>query len=228
ENPEPEESEEPEDVVVETENNPRFTCQTANGQYTVMYTPEEQPDQAYPWAIPQQLGGGWTPEKRCNVIAQRLEQYRPDGLVELRTGVENTYDILCVTTQDDPSCRIVLTVPPGQDPEVVRDSVFRNLTVADSGQQTQGVPTFLPGRENNTVGNVLERVGEIFDLENASSDGRIQLGSPGAINLRPFLAPSDGGTGAYLQNSNSLPSQPPASRPTSNPGGRRLNPDNFR
>ncbi|NEO28560.1 MAG: hypothetical protein F6K03_17200, partial [Kamptonema sp. SIO4C4] len=41
ENPEPEESEEPEDVVVETENNPRFTCQTANGQYTVMYTPEE-------------------------------------------------------------------------------------------------------------------------------------------------------------------------------------------
>jgi len=34
---------------------PRFTCQMHNGQYTVMYSPESQSDQAYPWAIPSDL-----------------------------------------------------------------------------------------------------------------------------------------------------------------------------
>lgn len=226
-------TEEPEDVVVETDTNPRFTCQNANGQPTVMYTPKENPDAAYPWAIPQELGGGWTPQKRCEVIAQRLEQYRPDGLQELRTGEENTYNVLCVTTQEDPGCRIVLTVPPGQDPVAVRDSVFENLTIADSGQQTQGVPTFLPGGGDlGDLGNVIEQVGNIFGNGGSSSSGNTPLGSPGSINLRPFLAPSDGGTGQYLQNNGGsmrLPSRTPSSRPSSNPGsGRTLNPDNFR
>lgn len=169
--------------------NTRFSCQINNGQHTVMYTPESQSGQAYPWAIPSVMGGGWSADRRCNEISRRLESYRPDGLLEMQTGRENGYNTVCVTTQRVPSCRIVLTVPVGQDPIVTRDRIFQNLTIADNGQQTQGVNTFVGGRNN---GNLIDQLGRT-------------LGSLGSqrqtsrnLNLRPFLDRADGGTGERL------------------------------
>jgi len=57
------------------------------------------------------MGDGWTSERRCTEIST-ARTYRPDGLIELRTDVENNYNTVCVTTENDPSCRIVFTVPP--------------------------------------------------------------------------------------------------------------------
>ncbi|MGV0025996.1 COP23 domain-containing protein [Phormidesmis priestleyi] len=169
----------------------RFACQTMNGQPTVMYQPESQPSQAFPWAVPSTLGGGWDSARRCSEISRRLEAYRPDGLVEMKTGVENGYNTICVTTDRVPSCRIVLTVPPGQDPVSTRDRVFQNLTVADSGQQTQGVVTF-----GETSNGILGQIGQVLGI------GRRNTTRPsvrsGDINLKPFLDRRDGGTGERL------------------------------
>ena len=170
-------------------NGVRFACQTTNGQPTVMYFPDNQPNVAYPWAVPTAMGGGWSPERRCAEIARRLESYRPDGLVEMKTGIENGLNTICVTTDRYPSCRIVLTVPTGQDPIATRDRVFQNLTVADGGQQTQGVYTY---GESNT--NILGQLGNILGLGRQ----RAPQVSNGNINLKPFLSPTDGGTGAKL------------------------------
>lgn len=197
---------------LETDSDPRFSCQMVDGEYTVVYYPQSQPDQAYPWAKPTELGGGWTPERRCNEISRRLEFYRPDGLVEMQTAVENGYNTVCVTTQQVPTCRIVLTVPPGQDPVLTRDRVFENLAVADQGQQTDAVNALTGDRG----GGVLNQIGEALNIDLPSMTGRRSSNSrSGGINLRPFLDPADGGTGAMLRNS-SAPSAP------------RLNPDNFR
>ena len=180
-----------------TSSDTRFTCDYVNGEYTVMYNPENQSSNSYPWAIPTQLGNGWTPERRCNEITSRLESYRPDGLLEMSTGVENGYDTVCVTTQVDPTdCRIVLTVPPGQDPQVTRDLVFENLLIADDGQQTQGVYTY--GDENSGE-DIIGEIGNVIGVTKPT-------GSPDKIDLRPFLSPADGGTGTQLQNSNAVPS----------------------
>lgn len=184
--------------------NVRFACQSMNGQYTVMYYPESQPNQSYPWAVPSQMGGGWTSDRRCAEISRRLESYRPDGLEELRTGVENGYNVICATTQQNPACRIVLTVPPGQDPVLTRDRVFENLSVADSGQQTEGVAAF----NDNEVDDLLNRLGDVLNPERRRQEG---------IDLRPFLDRADGGTGEQLQGGVSTPSAPT-----------RLNPDRFR
>ncbi|MEM8640548.1 MAG: COP23 domain-containing protein [Cyanobacteria bacterium P01_G01_bin.54] len=205
------ESEGEEDVVVETTDNPRFSCQFLNSEHTVAYSPVEQPNQNYAWASPRDLGGGWTAERRCAEISRRLEEYRPDGLVELRTGMENGYNVICVTTEDDPSCRIVFTVPPGQDPIATRDAVFDNLTLADSGQNTQGVPTLREGDRN-----ILTDIGDIFGvgLPGGGSSGGSSASSTG-INLRPFLAPSDRGTGERLNLTGRT--LPPIDRPTTQP-----------
>ncbi len=194
----------------ENDDEPRFTCQFLNGEYTVMYHPESQPSQGYAWATPSTLGGGWTPERRCNEISRRLEFYRPDGLLEMRTAVENNYNTVCVTTQRDSTCRIVLTVPPGQDPEVTRDRVFENLTVADSGQATDAVTTFV-GEDSGSqlLDQVLNEGLSALGIDNSLTR------RSGNINLRPFLDPADGGTGTQLRRGIQRP----------NP---RLNPNRFR
>ncbi|HEY9835043.1 MAG TPA: COP23 domain-containing protein [Stenomitos sp.] len=199
------------DSEIKSSQQPRFTCEPVNGQYTVMYHPESQPNQAYPWATPSALGGGWTPELRCNEISRRLELYRPDGLVEMRNAVENNYNTVCVTTQKNSSCRIVLTVPPGQDPELTRNRVFQNLTIADTGERTDAVNTFVEGdRGSQLLNQVLNQGLSALGIDNNPSP------ASGNINLRPFLDRADGGTGSRLRRSIPVRSNP------------RLNPDRFR
>lgn len=188
----------------EADTTPRFTCQMQDGQYTVMYSPTSQPGQSYPWAVPQDLGSAWPAERRCATISARLEEYRPDGLLALETAVENGYNTVCVTTESTPGCRIVFTVPPGQDATATRDLVFDNLAIADRGDQTQGVTTFAGGNSD-----VLGQIGNILGLPSSTSSSRSS-----GINLKPFLDPADGGTGARLSGGS--------------PAGRPLDPDAFR
>lgn len=197
------------------EDSPRFACQMINGQHTVMYMPESQPGEAYAWATPTAMGGGWTEDARCAEIARRLEEYRPDGLVELQNSVENGYDIVCVTSEDNPACRIVFTVPPGQDPVQTRDRVFDNIASANSGEVTQSVYTF---QDSNQGGDILNQIGEALDINLPGIDGLGNTSgySGDGIYLKPFLDASDRGTGEFLNESRSRPA------------GRQLNPDSFR
>ncbi|MGF1498877.1 MAG: COP23 domain-containing protein [Elainellaceae cyanobacterium] len=183
------------DVPTPTSEASRFSCQFENGEYTVMYNPESQPQEFYPWAAPGEMGGGWSADRRCSEISRRLEVYRPDGLLELRTSVENGYDIVCVTTEADPSCRIVFTVPRGQDPLQTRDRVFENLAVANSGQATEAVNTF-----DGEGDRILSQIGQELGINLPSIPGRSAPNRQSAsINLRPFLDPADGGTGSALR-----------------------------
>ncbi|MFQ3679075.1 MAG: COP23 domain-containing protein [Pseudanabaenaceae cyanobacterium] len=177
-----------------------FSCQFANGRPEVSYQPPSQPGRFYPWAAPGQMGGGWSPEQRCFEIARRLEAYRADGLTELRTGVENGYNVVCATTERNPLCRIVFTVPVGADPLTIRDRVFENLLIADSGQGTIAVNTL-----------------------RANSQPRIFRSRAAGINLRPFLDVRDGGT----LNADSAASRPTPSTTAPIPNGTR-NLDRFR
>ena len=192
-----------EDVIIDTEpdqTNPtpsnensdrRFTCERNNGEYTVVYRPQSEPNTPYAWAIPEEMGSDWSPQRRCQTISDRLERYRPDGLMELQTTRMNGEDVVCVTTEADNSCRIVFTVPRGQDPLTTRDRVFENLADAHEGRRTQGVRTFT---DNSSLGDL---------LRGGSSQSRQTSEN---INLRPFLDEADGGTGQELRSNDSSPS----------------------
>ncbi len=205
-------------------NRVRFSAQLRNGQYSVMYQPESQPGKSYAWAVPQAMGGGWTPEKRSREIAARLELYRPDGLVEMQTGVENGYNTVCVTTDIVPTCRIVFTVPRGQDPVATRDGVFSNLAIADSGQQTAGVYTY----QANSGKDLLKQLGGALKVDLGGIFGQPAAVTPTApartgIDLKPFLDRADGGTGAQLTASSAIVKAPTVAKPVAAPTkGRRL------
>lgn len=200
----------------------RFSCQAREGQYIVVYQPKSQPQKYFPWAAPSTMGDGWSPERRCNEISRRLELYRPDGLLEMRTSTENGYNVICATTDKNSACRIVLTVPNGQDPIATRDRVFGNLATADSGQQTTAINTYR-GRDR-TLNDITGDLGLGIDLSgiNGVLGSVLSSNRPSSnvrgnnLYLKPFLDPSDGGTGSNLANNGFTG------------GGRRLNPDNFR
>ena len=178
----------------------RFSCQYYNNIHTVMYQPQSQPGQFFPWAAPQALGGGWTSQNRCEAIAQRLELYRPDGLQELQIARENNENIICVTTEANPSCRIVLTVPRNRDPYTIRSSIFSNLTTADNGDQTIAVNTYTnPGGGG---------INELYNFGRRLLGGKNTINSSDSskngINLKPFLAAEDGGTATQLRNGVSI------------------------
>jgi hypothetical protein len=160
------------------------------------------------------MGGGWTPERRCETISERLEEYRPDGLVELRTDIENGYNTVCATTEENlDTCRIVFTVPPGQDPVATRDAVFSNITLADAGTDTSAVNTFVGSSRLPDVGLLGTDIGddEILGAVGEILGSRSPRRQANGIYLKPYLDPADGGTGIYL-----------------NQTGQPLNPDNFR
>jgi hypothetical protein len=213
----------PDSTRYPTSRDTRFACQYVNNQYTVMYYPESRPGEAYPWATPGNMGGGWSADVRCNTIADRLEAYRLEGLLEMRTDRKNGYNIICVLTERSSDCpsRIVVTVPSGQDPEVTRDRVFENLTVADSGQSTVGVNTFTGGSSGDRLLN------DILGVSSRGSRNSVR-NRPTGINLRPFLDPSDGGTGRGFRNGVRI--KKPAAKPaaTSPANNRTLDPGRFR
>ena len=177
----------------------RFQCEMMDSQSTVTYRPVDRPGDRYPWALPSTMGSNWNATKRCTEIARRLEDYRRDGLKELRTEVKNQYDTVCVTTEKNSECRIVFTIPKGQDAIATRDSVFRNLTVADSGQQTVGVNTFADGGNNGLngiLGNILPAIGSNPGATPVAPTRAVPKDS---IDLRPFLSIKDGGTATKLR-----------------------------
>jgi hypothetical protein len=185
----------------------RFMCESMNNQSTVTYHPVDRPGDRYPWAVPSTMGTNWNAVTRCNTIASRLEQYRRDGLKELRTEVKNQYDTVCVTTEKNSECRIVFTIPKGQDAISTRDSVFRNLTMADSGQTTTGVNTFAEGNNNlGILGNILPKIGNNSGI-NAPNPVRATP-SQDSIDLRPFLSTQDGGTATKLRAPAATKTQP--------------------
>jgi|GEM_PF-4065847 len=118
----------------EIPNDTEFTCQVINEQYTVMYTPEGQSFYSSAWLTLQPkasefFGDPWIPQKRCQDISQRLELYRPDGLLELSTSKKNGYDIVCMITENNPECRIVFTLLPGEDAALTIEQILENHNV---------------------------------------------------------------------------------------------------
>ncbi len=196
----------------------RFNCLFYNSQYTVMYQPESQPGRYFAWATPRTLGGGWNAQRRCQTIAERLESYRPDGLLELRNSQLNGYNTLCVTTDKDSSCRLILTIPPGQDAYSTRNQIFNNLTTADSGQETIGVNTYT----SNDTG-VEDILNDVFGRRNRSTAITRSAVSKDAIKLKYFLDGSDGGNGRYLRDGVKI-----RNSSTPAPSGLKLNPKKFR
>jgi hypothetical protein len=104
----------------------RPDTQRGGDVWTVMYRHDKG---VQPWLkMVTTLGGGYTPIKRCEEIASRLEIYRKDGLIKfgLRgdSNTPNQYVMCAKTRVSGDNCPILVTLKPGTQTEAyqaVRD-----------------------------------------------------------------------------------------------------------
>jgi len=64
---------------------------------------------------------GWTPQRRCQVVSDRFQEYGDRGLLGyIRTGTVNRYPVLCVANYQGgacPSTQVLITLNRGSDAE---------------------------------------------------------------------------------------------------------------
>jgi Circadian oscillating protein COP23 len=108
--------------VLVAENN-QFSCQMQHyekeGQiWTVVRNDGKS---ILPWMrMVNEFGGGWNTTKRCDAIADRLEQFRKDGLIALDYRLDpktpNQYVICAKTKKSQDNCPLLVTLKPKEDP----------------------------------------------------------------------------------------------------------------
>ncbi|NEP77295.1 MAG: hypothetical protein F6K39_03385 [Okeania sp. SIO3B3] len=101
----------------------RFSCElrpdTEIGKdvWTVMYDNDKGKQPWLGMVIP--MGRGWSPERRCQEIEKRLENFREDGLISLGyRDNPNTpqQQVLCVKTKlSGDGCPLLITLDVGMD-----------------------------------------------------------------------------------------------------------------
>lgn len=69
----------------------------------------------------------YTPQKRCEEVSNRFQDYSNQGLLNyITTGKENGLDTICVTKDKKPGgpCGLLWTLKPGTNPKLVRHQLL--------------------------------------------------------------------------------------------------------
>jgi len=136
----------------------RFSCQnqpdTQRGSevWTVMYRHDKGQQ---PWLkMVTTLGGDYTPLRRCEIISERLNGYRKNGLIRLAyrddPKTPNQYVICAKTKLSGEGCPLLVTLKPGSDTEAyqaMRDMTENLLNGTGVYQNSKGklaTPKFSP------------------------------------------------------------------------------------
>jgi hypothetical protein len=125
----------------------RFSCaqqpdtQTGGQVWTVMYRNDQG---IKPWLkMVHSLGEDWGTLRRCEVIADRLEKFRQDGLIGLRYNDDDKRTpqqaVICAITRLDPkSCNLLVTLRPKVDGYDSLRSMTEALRTGGSVEQSSG------------------------------------------------------------------------------------------
>lgn len=96
----------------------RFYCGTANGTpATLAQTGNGRTVSVIRWVSSRFREAGWTPERRCQEVSSRFEEFRRQGrLAYLTTGRMNGLPVICTARANAGPCDgLLYTLKPGQD-----------------------------------------------------------------------------------------------------------------
>lgn len=140
-----------------------FYCGTSNGEpATIAKTASIGDVPMIVWAY-SGFGSEFTPEKRCQIVTQRFQQYYEEGTLDYVTTERiRGYNTVCVARTQGGSCegRVLFTLPPDdQNPNKAIETVFggfgpyrNNCGVSspfgDGGKVYVNVRSFIQNRSN--------------------------------------------------------------------------------
>jgi hypothetical protein len=111
------------------QNNTRtvFYCGTSNGEpATIVKTATKGEVPLIVWVYPG-FGSEFTPEKRCQIVSQRFQQYYEDGTLDfITTDRIRGYDTVCAARTQGGTCegRVLFTLPPSRNANDAIEQIF--------------------------------------------------------------------------------------------------------
>lgn len=95
-----------------------FVCGTDMGTPATMVVTAKGERAFIRWTSDSFSNSGWSAERRCTAVSQRLqESYDKGNLQYLTTGRMNGLPVVCSTDRDGGSCiDLIYTLKPGQNP----------------------------------------------------------------------------------------------------------------
>lgn len=83
----------------------RFFCGTSNGHPTTMAKTSSGDVPFIVWSSNYFANSGWTPQRRCDEVSKRFQDYYTQGSLKyLTTGTANNMPIICPAIQQDGPC----------------------------------------------------------------------------------------------------------------------------
>ncbi|MFB2920503.1 COP23 domain-containing protein [Aerosakkonema funiforme] len=83
-----------------------FECKEFEGAWTTIAKTQQQQRQFIRWVSDFGARAGYTPERRCNEVTNRMNFYvRTKYPQYLTTGVQSDYPIICVTDREGNGCQ---------------------------------------------------------------------------------------------------------------------------
>ena len=104
-----------------------ISCMSAEGvPATVVQTKTGKQVPIIYWKSQTFTGSGWTPERRCQEVSARFQQYHSLGTLEyITTGRMNGLPVICVAQTDGGACAgLLYTLKPGQNATATLKKLF--------------------------------------------------------------------------------------------------------
>ena len=108
-----------------------ISCMSAQGTpATVVETTSGKKVPIIYWKSETFSGSGWTPERRCQEVSARFQQYHSSGTLEyITTGRMNGLPVICVAQSDGGACAgLLYTLKPGQNATATLKKLFEIRT----------------------------------------------------------------------------------------------------
>ena len=105
----------------------QITCLTSDGfPATVVQTKKGKQVPIIYWKSTAFAGSGWTPERRCQEVSARFQNYHSSGTLEyITTGRMNGLPVICVAKTDGGACAgLLYTLKPGQNATATLKKLF--------------------------------------------------------------------------------------------------------
>ena len=111
-----------------------FTCGAVDGVPTTIASTMRGDIAFINWNSDYFSSTGYTPQQRCETVANRLKRGYQNGLKYLTTGIKNGLNVICMTSTIGGDCQEVLLTPkPEDDPQQTLQALF-NIRTGGSSQ----------------------------------------------------------------------------------------------
>jgi hypothetical protein len=148
----------------------RFFCGTIQGAPATQALTRRGLITVIRWASDYFSASGFSPERRCELVSARFQQYYQEGTLRyLTTGIMNNQPVICTAQSRSGGClNILFTLRPGSDPQVALQGL-QNISSksTNTGWLNESSPGGNIAQNNNYVD--MEEFLNSAPLENSNS-----------------------------------------------------------